>query len=52
VKKAQGDAMNTPTEHREQSNSLSGIEVLQLMAVAAVILVGAVLTILWFYSRW
>jgi hypothetical protein len=44
--------MSTPTEHRERSESLSGTEVLQLMAVAALILVGVVMTILWFYSRW
>lgn len=44
--------MSTPTEHRERSESLSGTEVLQLMVVAALILVGVVMTILWFYSRW
>jgi hypothetical protein len=44
--------MSTPTEHRERSESLSGTEVLQLMGVATLILVGVVMTILWFYSRW
>ena len=44
--------MSTPTEHRERSESLSGTEVLQLMGAAVFILVGVVLTILWFYSRW